>query len=208
MDGHVTCVVWDATGRAKIPCTSSYWALQTNLLAGQAYDLTGSSAFAKVTLPPIGTGTRGTFLNVFAYNNDPQNNKLWMSSDGNFITAYTTLLGVQTSVGSTAYNATTRAWWRIRETGGTDLLRLLVGQPRHGRTSHISRCAARGPTMLPSASPAGYYGTETAADAFVDNVNAGIAFGHRQQDDDVERSLVPSRPLRQHVRRRGTPWRG
>ena len=33
----------------------------------------------------------------------------------------------------------------------------------------------------------GYYGTETAASAFVDNVNAEHHFGHRQQDDDLER---------------------
>jgi hypothetical protein len=165
-------VVWDASGRAKIPCTSSYWALQTGLTAGQAYDLTTSSFFAKVTVPPVGSGSRETMMNVFSQSALPQDNKIRIYCNGTTLSAQTILAGTLATVNSTAYNATTHAWWRIRETGGTVFYD--YSPDSQAWTNFASVTAPAFVNKVAAGFASGYWGTESASDTYIDNVNLAL----------------------------------
>ena len=94
---------------ANIPSTTSYYQLGS----GTAYNLTGSSFSAKIS--PSTSGGSSTDLNLctgiqiinFSY------------SGGTLSGSLTQGEGTVTNVGSTSYNSTNHAYWKISESGGT-----------------------------------------------------------------------------------------
>jgi hypothetical protein len=96
--------------RCAIQCDSSY---SSGLVSAGYYDCRGTAAFAQVT-PYIGTAAE-TGLQLVS------------DTGNNFTIAYATpdlysvvyQNGVQTTSSSITYNATSHAWWRIREAAGT-----------------------------------------------------------------------------------------
>ena len=96
-------------GAANIPSTTSYYQLGSST----AYNLTGSSFSAKIS--PSTSGGSSTDLNLctgiqiinFSY------------SGGTLSASLTQGEGTVTNVGSTSYNATNHAYWKISESGGT-----------------------------------------------------------------------------------------
>lgn len=174
--GSSAATVWDASGQAKIPCTTAYNVLATNA-AVPLHDLTGSFVFVKPTLPALGTGTRETFLEVVGDEAAAQN-KLRMYVSGATLTAAKLVAGVTTGSATATYNATTHAWWRIRESGGTVFWDYSADGLSWTNLYNVATPFAITGCWLNIAS--GYYGTETAADTLIDNVNvapAGVQFG-------------------------------
>ena len=163
--------VWDASGRAKIPCTAAYPNLGSTL-----YDLTGSAVFALVS-PAIG-GSRETFLQVLL----DVNNKLEIFVSGNTgsnLSCRKMVAGTPTVLASTPYSSTTHAWWRIRESGGT----VFFDTAPDGQTwTNLGSTTVAASIPVTSFTPnfiSGYYGSETAADTFIDNVNLTPVIANR-----------------------------
>jgi hypothetical protein len=161
--------VWDpGTQSAKIPCTSSYWSLNTPQGAKANYDFTGSYVFAKVTPATGGTGTRETLMEIQGV--DSVNNKISFYVSGATLFARTTSGGANTAVFSAAYDQVNHLWLRLREAGGTTF----YDTSPDGRTWTNFASTANPPWDIAHISvgfTSGYYGTETAADTFIDNVN-------------------------------------
>jgi hypothetical protein len=161
-------VVWDSGsgGRAKIPCTTSYYELATNNLV-PGYDLTGSYIFVQPTIPPVGSGGREVYLEL-AVDATRKEQLLFIYSGGNLL-ARRMVLGANAGTTTLAYSATNHAWWRIRESGGT-----IFWDTSSDGTNWTNFTSIANPfpvTNLYVVLYSGYFGTETAADTFFDNVN-------------------------------------
>lgn len=95
-------------------------ALTANALAEvetqNRYDLTGSYAFVKAVVTQVADANAEAGLTVYI---DEYGNQLQMTiSNSNLIASYL-LAGVTTTLSTTAYNSSTHAWIRIRESSGT-----------------------------------------------------------------------------------------
>jgi hypothetical protein len=184
--------VWDsATQSVKIPCTSSYWSLQT----GANYDFTGSYVYGKVIPATGGTGTRETLLEILGI--DLVNNKISFQLSGTTLLARKTTAGVNTSVFSTTYDPVNHLWLRLREAAGTTFYD--TSPDGHTWTNFASTPnVAWDIAHIAVGFTSGYYGTEAAADTFIDSVNfpavdvAGSAGGVAT----VTGGLVVARALR------------
>jgi hypothetical protein len=166
-------VVWDSGsgGRVKIPVTSAYPEFQTGLETGQAYDLTGSSVYAKVTCPTIAGTTREVFFKIIRQAPPGSFDTLEIQTSGTSLYAVKEeTVGGVVNAGSTTYSPTTHAWWRFRESGGT----IFYDTSPDGVTwTNFATTAI--PNWSISAVAvhfsAGYFGAESASDAYIDNVN-------------------------------------
>lgn len=166
-------VVWDASGRAKIPVTTSYWNLGTD--PAGAYDLTDSYIIAQMTPSVSGAGSKETYMEVFR--GGVSNDKISMYVSGTNLTGRLTVGGAnsgQQDAGT--YNPTTMAWWRIRESGGT----LYFGYSADGLawTDFFNIASGFVITNVYVGINSGYWGTEAASDTFVDNVNSPPVVGN------------------------------
>jgi hypothetical protein len=161
--------VWDsATQSAKIPCTSSYWSLNTPQGAKANYDFTGSYVFAKITPATGGTGTRETLMEIQSV--DSVNSKISFYVSGPTLFARTTSGGVNTPVFSATYDPVNHLWLRLSEAGGTTFYD--TAPDGHTWTNFASTAnPAWDIAHISVGFTSGYYGTETAADTFIDNVN-------------------------------------
>lgn len=172
--GSSAPVVWDTSARVKIPCTTAYSALATP--GAGSYDLTGSFVFGQFALPALGTGTRETFFEVIR--GGVSNDKLSLYVSGANIAARRTNVGTNTNGSSQTYSPTTHAWWRIRESAGT----VFFDYSADGLTWNNLWSTAPGFAIINVwlSINSGYFGTETAADTFIDNINvvpSGAATG-------------------------------
>jgi hypothetical protein len=156
-------VSWDGAGRALLPCASTYSQLGTSI-SPASYDLTGSSIYAKPMVPATGNGTREMFMEVVV---NPTN-KFSMFVSGGVFTARRTLSGTNTQQTAT-YNPTTHAWWRIREAGGTIFFD--ISQDGSNWTNFYSIAAGMTITAVSLDFTCGYFGSETASNGYIDNVN-------------------------------------
>lgn len=164
-------VVWES-GQAKIPCTNSYYVLGTDYPG--TYDFTGSSFVAKITPPPVGSGSlsRETLLRVHL--GGSSDDKLVMLVSGTSISARRTVATVNTEGPWTTYDPVAHAWWRIRESAGTTYFD--TSPDGTTWTNYWSVLNGFAVTQVWLSVSSGYWGTETASDAFVDNVNStGVA---------------------------------
>lgn len=161
--------VWDSSGRAKIPCTTLYPSLSTSG-AIPGYNLTGSALYAKLTVPATGTGTREMFMEVISGTGSA--NKLSMFVSGGTLFGRRTIAGATSGQLSVTYDPFAHAWWRIRESLGTVYFDFSADGITW--TNHWSTAPGMPITACWVNFDCGYYGTEAAADGFVDNVNVAI----------------------------------
>ena len=164
--GSSTQTMWES-GQAKIPVTTSYYDLSTNHAGG--YDFTSSSVYAKITPPVLGNGSRETIMEIIR--GGVSNDKLSMFVSGSDIWGRLIVGGTnmgQLKLGT--YNATSHAWWKMRESGGTTYF----ATSPDGTTWSEFWSIANGfdVTNIWLNINSGYWGTESASDAFIDNVNA------------------------------------
>lgn len=166
-DGATIGVVSQAGGHAVVPCTSAYPALGTTT----GYDLTQSAAFAQLTLPPVGNGSREVF---FQLQGPPGNTLQWARSGAAFWPRYSTA-GVWVDGPPVAYDAVSDAWWRIRQATTT----VAWDTSADGRT-WTTAWSVPLPFAVTNVSAnfvCGYWGLEAAADLWVDNVDVAPPAG-------------------------------
>ena len=146
------------TGRVKLPVLTGYPAtLQTK----RRYDLTASSIYGQVTMPAVGAGSRGVSLTLRL---DASNRLMFISSGGSLL-AREVVAGTPT----TEVLGVSDTWWRIRESEGNVLWD--TSPDGNTWTNRWSQPVAFAIGALDLMVNAGYYGTETATDAYLDNVN-------------------------------------
>jgi len=88
-----------------------------DLTSKATYDMTSSHAYLQVlSVPSSGTHADAT---LGIWNGSSDANSVIMFYEAGTLYASKILAGVQTNLASIAYNATTMAYWRIRESGGT-----------------------------------------------------------------------------------------
>lgn len=116
---------WDAWGGTQsngelsltTTAASAYFGIS---YLNQTYDLVGSSAFVKV-VTPLGT-TYASGEQEFKYekaNGDAVFFNLHVEAGVLKLSAYKVVAGTPTSLATVTWNASTMAWWRLRESGGT-----------------------------------------------------------------------------------------
>jgi hypothetical protein len=158
--------VWDASGRAKIPCTAGAEWIETD--QNGTYNLTGSYLSAKMMPPSVGNGTREMWLEVQrggVVNQD----KFSIGVSGSTLYLRRWIAGSISGETTVAFDALNMAYWRIRESAGT----IYFDTSASGQTWNNQFSVAPGfaITSVWASISSNYYGTETAADSFVDNVN-------------------------------------
>ena len=159
---------WDSTGkRAQMACATTYSVLATSSSV-PAYDLTGSQVFARMLPPATGNGSREMFMEMIG--DSASQNKLSMFVSGGQFQARRTVSGAA-SGSSTAipYDPVAHAWWRIRESGGTTFMD--YSSDSVNWTNLWSVANGMTITAMWLNFSCGYYGTESASNGFVDNVN-------------------------------------
>lgn len=93
--------------------TAEYNALAT----ANSFDLTSKTVQVKVT--DVGNQSLTSHEVILGVRKDT-NNTVWFTCSGGNLMAFKKVATVQTQVGaSIAYNSTTHAWWRLRESSGT-----------------------------------------------------------------------------------------
>ena len=160
-DGSSSGTVGQTGGRGFIPCTSAYPAIGT---AG-TYDLTNAGAFVKMTTPPEGNGSREAFLQLFANGDD----QLQWQRSGSTLTPRYSAAGVWTDGPALTYDAAAHAWWRIRHAAGN-----VVWETSADGLTWTNRWSVATPfpvTALSAYMICGAWGSESAANAYVDNFN-------------------------------------
>jgi hypothetical protein len=107
------CTLSEVGGYAVI--TPSSVVDECGYQSSTAFDLRGDSVdtYAFQVIRP-GATQAYTFLSVVAFNQDDVN----ITESSGTLEAQQRIGGVSTTVGSAPYNATTHAWWRIREANG------------------------------------------------------------------------------------------
>jgi hypothetical protein len=161
---------WESGGqRVAIPVTALYPSLPSKAW----YDLTGSSIFAKVT-PAIGA-TRETYLQLLDVGASARQYAMYVSGDtGNNLQCRKTVGGVHTVAASIPYDPVNHAWWRIRENTGAPNGNILFEHSPDGTTWTPFGTATVFEFQVDNVEVhfiSGYYGTETAATTYIDNVN-------------------------------------
>jgi hypothetical protein len=159
-------------GYLTINCTLAYGYISTwDGVTEGVYDLTGSYIYAKITPPPMGNGTKETYIEVSRMGTSGA------TRDGVslFITA-SSLAAFKKINGVTVVQATPRAydpvndqWLRIREQAGT--IYCDTSPDGINWTNFWSTAADFNITKCWAAFTSGYYGTEAASTALVDSVN-------------------------------------
>jgi hypothetical protein len=129
------------------------------------YDLANSGAFAQFTPPPTGNGSRELFL-ILA--NAAGDQLQWALSGTTFAPRYS-LAGVWTEGPATTYSATADPWWRIREASGR-----VVWETSADGKAWSTQWSVADPITVGAVQVnivCGFWGTETAATAYVANFN-------------------------------------
>jgi len=114
VDSAVTVV--ETSGQLQITCRSAFASAAYNgLMSANAYDLTGRGAAVQVVQQAApGNSNADTQLHVGTDNT----HRFTIVAEGTTIT-FLWYDGSAHSLASITYSATTHAWWRIRESGGT-----------------------------------------------------------------------------------------
>jgi hypothetical protein len=169
--GSSVDAVWDSGngGQVKLPSISAYSALATSGVgdARGIYVLTGSSAYGKFTPPALGTGTRELIFEILraGVNND----KVSLFYSGGSLYWRRVIGGTTSLQNSVTYDPVNHAWWRIRESGG--IVYFDTSADASTWTNRDSFAPGFNTDRVWISVTSGYYGTESAANAFVDNFN-------------------------------------
>jgi hypothetical protein len=164
---------WDSggtpAGQVALPLTTAYSHISTGQ-SGTFYDMTGSYIYGKVVIPPYGAGSRETYLEISRSGTAGATRdgvSIW--SDGTTLYAFRKLAGATSGSTSGPYNATNHLWWKIRESGGT----IYVDTSPDGTTwtNFWSTLSGFDVTSIWAWFNSGYWGTETAATTYIDQVN-------------------------------------
>ncbi|HZX94189.1 MAG TPA: hypothetical protein VFE90_06705 [Myxococcales bacterium] len=107
--------VTEGGGFLHLTPNSGTGSAQVYVQSSGLYSLIGSAAYVKV---PQVVAADGAVDNNLALVQDAANAVAWWYSAGT-LTATRTTANVKTTVVSVPYSASTHAWWRIRESGGT-----------------------------------------------------------------------------------------
>jgi hypothetical protein len=100
-----------SSGEVGIKCDTAYDSYLASTITN--YDLTASSIYVKLS-PYLASGS-ATAL----YLNASSGNNLFFGQTGTNLAVYKTIGGTQTALFDVTYNATSMAWLRISESGGT-----------------------------------------------------------------------------------------
>lgn len=104
---------YTATGAIVNFPASSTASTDGDITSQTSYDLTGSYAFAEIiTVPSAATLADASFTLMNG------NNRLQWQYEAGTLYAQKIVAGVQTNIFSVAFNASTHAFWRIREASG------------------------------------------------------------------------------------------
>jgi hypothetical protein len=160
-----------SSGRLAINATSAY----PQLTSVSTYDLTGSRLAWQMTAPtPIGN-TRQERGGLRA-NGDATNILRFTIYGGTLYAEKLVNTTADSIIGAGVdYNAATMAWFRIREASGTTFFE--YGADGTTWTAFQSTPTPAWATTAQVFLTAGYWGTETAATAFYDNVNVAPGGG-------------------------------
>lgn len=156
-------------GALVIPVISTYTHIYTDL---DTYSLSGDNCRAQFLLPGRGNNTKQVFMyvepNAFASGNSL---RFQWDASADTITMFKSDGGVNTTVATVAYNATTMSWWRIREAAGTIYYDTAPADQSTWTNRGTTTPPAWDITTCNLRMSAGYYGTETASDVLVYSVN-------------------------------------
>jgi len=152
------------SGQAKIPNTSGYPGLWTN---PNFFDLINSSVFAKITVPPGGSATRETSMEIRP-NADQDWAMFLYTGDTIYFDTYTAT--VRTTWASIAYNATTMAYWRYTSTGEGNI-RFSTSPDAVNWTEQANATVSWSVASVNFLVATGWYTTGPDAVVYVDNVN-------------------------------------
>lgn len=158
--------IWEA-GRVKIPVVPSYYNLATYNSGG--YDLTGSSVYARIYPPPVGNGSREMFFEIIRGGVTVDKLSFYVNGSPLSLNARRTVNSVNTAGPSLTYDPVAHAWLRIRESAGTAYFD--TSPDGTTWTNFWSIAPGFDITNILLNITTGYWSTEVAADAFVDNVN-------------------------------------
>lgn len=149
--------------RVQINCTSGYPAFGGN----GPYDFTADSLSARISPPPIGTGTTQFIQRVVV---DANNRASLFFDGGGILTATVVNAGVSTTTTIGTYDPYSHAWWRLREASGN----VLFDTSPDGWTWTTQATIAHtwAATAVQVIWICGYFGTEAAGLAgYLDHVN-------------------------------------
>jgi hypothetical protein len=149
--------------QASIPCTTGYPALSTE---GVNYNVANSSVYAKITPPANGNGGREAYMELIMAGN----NKISMFWANGALGARITVAGTNTLLGQIGYSATSHAWWRFNSTGANNI-RFSTSSDGIGWGELLSHTTPFALSAMYLAFTSGYWGSESAANMLVDNVN-------------------------------------
>lgn len=152
-------------GQLQIVCDAGYGFIKANT----PYDLTSSSFLAQlVQRPSVGNGTTEAYLTLTPDTGNTNGLRFYVT--GSNILFLKVVGGTTTTLASIPFSATSHAWWRIRESGGT-----VFFDTSPDAATWTQRASVANPFAVTALYPtfsAGYYGTETSpAPAIFDNVN-------------------------------------
>lgn len=100
-----------STGGVAVKCDTSW---DSSLISTSVYDLTSSSIYIKAG-PYLASGSATDLYLSGA----TTGNNLFFGQSGTNLVVYKTISGTQTALFDLTFNATSMAWWRISESGGT-----------------------------------------------------------------------------------------
>ena len=163
---------WDISQRLLLNCVVAYGYISTwDGGTGGVYDLIGSYIHAKVTPPPVGTGTKETYMEVSRMGTSgATRDGVSLFVAGSNLGAFKKIAGATVaSATSRPYDPVNDQWFRIREQAGT--IYCDTSPDGISWTNFWSTPANFDVTRCWAAFTSGYYGTETASQASIDSVN-------------------------------------
>jgi hypothetical protein len=160
-----------ASNVCTLACGSTY----SQIGSASTYSLTGSSIYAEMGVPTYGNGSKQLGLGLNVSQAGGSVNSIQFTVGGSAINAILWQAGVQTTVAYTTYSATTMAYWRIREASGT--IYWDYGPDGVNWTNFTSSTYTLSITSLYAEAYCGYYGTESASNGTIANVNYSIGGG-------------------------------
>lgn len=169
------CGSFDVTvsgGKAGINCNPDYTGF---LSTGTVYDLTGASFSAKITQPSGAAETGMTLSDLGQDGTGAATNVLDWYYDGTDLYALQTVNGTQTTLATLVYSATSHAYWKIAESGGT----VTWSTSADGVTwaSQATATLAINIVGLWAIIYTGWDGTGAGSTTFVEDVNGGTPPG-------------------------------
>ncbi|MFJ6085179.1 hypothetical protein ACIQI8_27600 [Streptomyces sp. NPDC092369] len=164
--GSPNIVLDTVLDRVQIACTASY----PQLGSTGPWDATNSAVYARVTPPPLGTGTTQLLMRMAV---DASNRATLLFDGGGAMSASVVNAGVTTTVSIGAYNPYLHAWWRLREQAGS----ILFDTSPDGWNWTLRATIAHtwSATAVQILWMSGFYGTEAAGlTAYVDQVSTTV----------------------------------